>query len=92
MRKPRWSVTWPTRPSGLLTVYVRADDPTDAVRIAAQLEWPTEPGWRMAFDYTPEVWRLRRPYWRRARYSAGPHYPDRERGAVVFRPEPLVET
>lgn len=88
-RKPRWSVTWPTRPSGVLTVYVRADDPADAVRVAAKPEWPTEPGYQMAFDYTPEVWRLRRPYWWRSRYAAGPHFPGAAHGETSFTPLPV---
>ena len=87
-RKPRWSVTWPTRPNGVYTQLVRADDPTDAVRVAAELDWPTAPGYTVAFDYEPQVWRLRRPYGLRSRPVAGPEFPDTLPGEVAFTPEP----
>lgn len=86
--KPRWSVTWPTRPNGVYTQLVRADDPTDAVRVAAELDWPVSDGWEMAFDYTPMVWRLRRPYRWRSHYITGPNFDD-SANAEVFVPEPL---
>ena len=88
-RKPRWSVTWPTRPNGVYTQLVRADDPTDAVRVAAELEWPTAPGYTVAFDYAPQVWRLLRPYRWRSHPVAGPDFPDQVLGEVAFTPEPL---
>jgi hypothetical protein len=88
-RKPRWSVTWPTRPNGIYTQLVRADDPVDAVRVAAGLDWPTAPGYSLAFDYEPQVWRLRRPYSLRSRPVAGPDFPDQVLGEVAFTPWPL---
>jgi len=87
--KPRWSVTWPTRPNGVYTQLVRADDPTDAVRVAAELDWPTADGYTMALDYAPMVWRLQRPYRWRSRSAAGPDFPDLVPGEVAFTPEPL---
>jgi hypothetical protein len=88
-RKPRWSVTWPTRPNGVYTQLVRADDPVDAVRVAAELDWPTADGYTVAFDYEPQVWRLRRPYRLRSHPVAGPDFPDQVLGEVAFTPEPL---
>lgn len=88
-RKPRWSVTWPTRPNGVYTQLVRADDPTDAVRVAAELDWPTAPGHTIAFDYTPMVWRLQRPYRMRSHQVAGPEFEDEVDGEVGFTPEPV---
>lgn len=88
-RKPRWSVTWPTHPNGVYTQLVRAADPTDAVRVAAELDWPTAPGYTVAFDYAPQVWRLLRPYRWRSRPVAGPDFPDQILGEVAFTPEPL---
>lgn len=86
--KPRWSVTWPTRPNGIYTQLVRADDPVDAVRVAAELEWPTADGYTVAFDYEPQVWRLKRPYSLRSRPVAGPDFPDLILGEVAFTPWP----
>ena len=77
---PRWSVTWPTRPYGVYTVYVRAADPTDAVRVAAKrgdLPVRTLP---LAFDYVPEVGRLLRPHRLRSHHVAGPEYGGEEAG------------
>lgn len=71
-RKPRWSVTWPTRPNGVYTVLVRADNPTDAVRVAAEQD--DLPVYALAFDYEPEVWRLLHPYRWRSHHVAGPDY------------------
>lgn len=88
-RKPRWSVTWPTRPNGVYTQLVRADDPADAVRVAAELEWPTAPGYAVAFDYEPQVWRLLRPYRLRSRRVVGPDFPDAVPGEVAFAPEQI---
>ena len=88
-RKPRWSVTWPTRPNGVYTQLVRADDPVDAVRVAAELDWPTAPGYSVAFDYEPQVWRLLRPYWLRSHPVAGPAFPDLILGEIAFTPWPL---
>ncbi|MFD9464348.1 hypothetical protein [Streptomyces sp. NPDC060027] len=89
IRKPRWSVTWPTRPSGVYTQLVRADDPVDAVRVASELDWPTAPGYEVAFDYEPQVWRLLHPYALRSRPVAGPDFPDLVLGEVAFTPWPL---
>lgn len=89
IRKPRWSVTWPTRPNGVYTRLVRAADPVDAVRVAAELEWPTTDGYTLAFDYEPEVWRLLRPYRMRSHQVAGPEFSDETPGEVAFTPEPL---
>lgn len=88
-RKPRWSVTWPTRPNGVYTQLVRADDPADAVRVAAELDWPTANGYTVAFDYEPQVWRLLRPYRWRSRPVAGPDFPDEVLCEVAFTPEPV---
>jgi hypothetical protein len=84
---PKFSVTWPTRPGGVYTQIVRAVDATDAVRIAAQLAWPTSNGYSVAWDYTPEVWQVSRPYTLRSRRVAGPAYDD-EQGAG-FIPLPV---
>lgn len=86
-RKPHWSVTWPTRPNGVYTQLVRADDPTDAVRVAAELDWPTAPGYTVAFDYEPQVWRLLHPYRWRSRRVAGSDFPDAIPDRVAFTPE-----
>jgi hypothetical protein len=88
-RKSRWSVTWPTRPSGLYTVLVRATDPSDAVRVAAELDPPVTDGYSLAFDYEPEVWRLRRPYRLRSYPAAGPDFGGTAADAPPFVPEPL---
>lgn len=88
-RKPRWSVTWPTRPYGVYTVLVRATDPTDAVRVAAEEDLPLSEDWSFAFDYTPEVWRLRRPYRWRSHHVAGPDFGGTEADVEAFTPEPL---
>lgn len=88
-RKPRWSVTWPTRPEGVYTELVRANDPTDAVRVAAELDWQTTPGYSVAFDYTPQVWRLLRPYRLRSHHVAGPDFGGTEADAEAFVPMPL---
>ncbi|MGH3584864.1 MAG: hypothetical protein ACRDQ0_00940 [Pseudonocardia sp.] len=85
---PQYSVTWPTRPNGVYSELVHATDPTDAVRVAASLEWPTNPGYEVAFDYTPEVWALRRPYRLRSRHVQGPHYPDGLANEPAFTPAP----
>lgn len=85
-RLPRWTVTFPTRPGGLYSHLVRAADPTDAVRVAATLDWPTNPGHTLAFDHTPEVWRLHRPYCWRSRHAAGPTYPE----DTVYTPQPAT--
>lgn len=85
----KYTVTWPTRPSGVYSELVWADDPTDAVRVAAELDWPTAPGYTVAFDYTPMVWRLKHPYRWRSRQVAGPDFPDAVDGEVAFTPEPL---
>jgi hypothetical protein len=74
LHPPEWTVTWPTRPDGVYTEAVRAIDPTDAVRVASLLGWPTTPGYDVAFDYTPEVWRLRHPYRWRSRHVQGPQF------------------
>lgn len=90
LRAHRWSVIWPTRPQGFYTVVVRADDPTDAVRVAAKWELPTADGHSLALDYEPMVWRMKRPYWLRAKQVAGPDYPAlRTPGDDAFMPLPL---
>jgi hypothetical protein len=88
-RKTRWSVTWPTRPDGVYTVLVRADDPTDAVRVAAEQDVLPNINYALAFDYEPEVWRLRRPYRWRSRHAAGPDYDSPEADTQAFAPLPL---
>jgi hypothetical protein len=88
----KYSVTWPTRPEGVYTqlVYlVYADGPTDAVRVAAGLDWPTTDGYSMAFDYEPEVWQLRWPFRLRSHHVAGPDFGSTAANAVAFVPEPL---
>lgn len=89
LRKPLWEVTWPIRPSGTNSVLMRAKDPTDAVRVAAELELPLGDGLSMAFDYEPEVWRLLRPWRWRSYHAAGPEYGDAAPGEVGFTPLPL---
>jgi hypothetical protein len=84
-RKPRWSVTWPTRPNGVWTVFVRADDPTDAVRVAT--DYADLPVYALAFDYEPEVSRLLRPHRLRTHHVAGPEYGGEE-AAQTFSPTP----
>ena len=85
---PAWTVTWPTRPSGLYSLKVQATDATDAVRVAAERPWPTAPGYDVAFDYTPSVWRLRHPYRWRSRHVQGPTFPDVVPGLAPFTPLP----
>lgn len=85
----KYSVTWPTRPEGVYTQVVYAADPTDAVREAADLDWPTTDGYRVAFDYEPEVWRLRRPFRLRSHHVAGPDFGSTAADAVAFMPEPI---
>lgn len=87
-RAPRWSVTWPTRPMGVYTVLVYAEGPVEAVRVAADLEMPLAEGYSMAFDYEPEVWRLRRPYRYRSHHVAGPDYGGSE-AVAPFAPQPV---
>jgi hypothetical protein len=70
---PLYSVTYPTRPDGEYTQYIRAVDPDDAVTAARELDWPTSPGYEVAFGQEPEVWVLRRPYRLRSRHVQGPH-------------------
>ncbi|MGV2914706.1 hypothetical protein [Streptomyces alfalfae] len=84
---PRWSVTWPLRPNSTYSVWVRATDPTDAVRVA--LKRPDLPTYAMAFDYQPEVWRLRHPYPTRSYRAAGPDYGGAAGTADQFTPTPL---
>jgi len=85
----KYTVTWPTRPEGVYTQVVRASDPTDAVRVASELDWPTADGYSMAFDYEPEVWLLLRPFRLRSRHVAGPDFGSTAADAVAFVPEPL---
>lgn len=85
----KYSVTWPVRPSGTYSVYARATDPTDAVRAAAEQELPTADGYALAFDYEPEVWRLKHPYRMRSHHVAGPEFQDEVDGEVGFTPLPL---
>jgi hypothetical protein len=87
-RNPEWTVTWPTRPAGTYSLKVRAKGSTDAVRVASLRPWPTAPGCTVAFDYTPQVWRLRHPYRWRSRYVQGPAFPDATPGVVAFIPLP----
>lgn len=85
--KPRWAVTWPTRPYGVYTTVVRAYDPTDAVRTALQQR--DLPVYALAFDYEPEVWRLLHPYSRRSYRAAGPDYGGVDGTEEAFTPIPL---
>lgn len=87
-RTPAWTVTWPTRPTGVYSLPVRATDPTDAIRVASLHPWPTAEGYTVAFDYTPEVWRIRRPYRWLSHYVQGPQFPDVIPGEVAFTPLP----
>jgi hypothetical protein len=86
---PRWSVTWPTRPEGVYTVFVRATSATHAVDVAANQYLPVTVGYAMAFDYEPEVWRLRHPYRYRSHHVAGPELRDLD-DAAPFVPEPYT--
>jgi hypothetical protein len=88
-RKPRWSVTWPTRPDGAYTQLVRANDPNDAVRVAAEQDVVPNIDYALAFDYEPEVWRIRCPYRWRSYHVAGPDYGSAEANAEAFVPLPL---
>jgi hypothetical protein len=87
---PKYSVTWPTRPSGIYTECVQAADPTHAVRVAAELDWPTSPGYTVAFDYEPGVWLNRRPYRLRSRHVQGPRFGSAAPGAPAFMPVPAT--
>ncbi|MEV8398838.1 hypothetical protein [Streptomyces niveus] len=69
-----YSVTYPTRPSGVYTQFVEAGDPAAAVRAAAKLDWPTTPGYTVEFDKEPEVWVNRHPYRFRSKRVSGPDY------------------
>jgi hypothetical protein len=86
---PRYTVTWPTRPAGVYSIIVRAADPTDAARVAADEELPTTDGYSIAYDYEPEVWRIRRPYRLLSRHVQGPSYSDTEDTLQPFVPEPV---
>jgi hypothetical protein len=88
-RKPRWSVTWPTRPNGFYTQLVSADDPTDAVRVAAEQDVVPNIDYALAFDYEPEVYRLRHPYRWCSHHVAGPDYGSTGADAEAFVPIPL---
>jgi len=88
-RKPSWSVTWPTRPNGVYAQLVRADDPTDAARVAAEQDVLPNINYALAFDYEPEVWRLRRPYRWRSHHVTGPGYGSTEVDTQPFVPLPL---
>ncbi|MCX4232049.1 hypothetical protein [Streptomyces ortus] len=88
-RKPRWSVTWPTRPNGVYTQLVRADNPTEAVRVAAEMDVVPNSNYALAFDYEPEVWRIRRPYRWLSHHIAGPDYGGAGADAETFVPIPL---
>lgn len=85
----QYTVTWPTRPTGLYTEYAEADTPTDAVRDAAARDLPTTPGYTIAFDYEPEVWQIRTPNRLRSRRVQGPCYKDAIPGKIAFTPLPL---
>lgn len=69
---PEYSVTYPTRPNGEYSQYVHADNPADAVHAATKLDWPTNPGYTVAFDQEPEVWIIRHPHRLRSRHVQGP--------------------
>ncbi|MYY79741.1 MULTISPECIES: hypothetical protein [unclassified Streptomyces] len=81
-----WSVTWPLRPDGVHTVWVYAANPTHAVLVASK--HPDLPVYAVAFDYVPEVWRLRHPR-RRSYRAAGPDYGGAAGKADEFTPAPL---
>ncbi|MEU8623290.1 hypothetical protein [Streptomyces sp. NPDC048669] len=87
---PQFSVTWPTRPGGVYSQFVHATGPTEAVRVAAELDWPTSPGYSVAFDYEPEVWILRRPYRLRSRHVQGPQFSDCDPNQLAFTPIPAT--
>ncbi|MFD3520439.1 hypothetical protein [Streptomyces sp. NPDC058653] len=70
----KYAVAYPTRPSSVYTQWVEADSPTGAVQAAAKLDWPTAPGYTVAFDKEPEVWINRRPYRIRSKRVSGPDY------------------
>jgi hypothetical protein len=83
---PRYTVTWPTRPAGVYSIIVRATDPTDAARVAADEELPTTDGYSIAYDYEPEIWRIRRPHRLLSRRVQGPSYSDTEDTLQPFVP------
>lgn len=88
--QPRWSVTWPTLPSGTYTVLERAVDASNAVKAAATPNRPIAAGYAIAYDYEPSVWRLRRPYRWRSAHAQGPEsFPDAVPGQVAFTPVPV---
>jgi hypothetical protein len=87
---PRYTVTWPTRPAGVYTTVVRATDPTDAARVAADEDLLLSDGYTIAYDYEPEVWRIRRPYRWRSRRVQGPEYCDLDANAQPFTPVPAT--
>jgi hypothetical protein len=69
-----YSVTFPTLPEGVYTQYVTANGPAEAIRAAAELEWPTNPGYTVELNKEPEVWIVRRPYRVRSKRVSGPNY------------------
>jgi len=88
---PLYTVTWPTRPEGVYTIVVRAEDPTGAARVTADEDLPTSEGYSIAYDdYEPEVWRIRRPYRWRSRRVQGPEYCETEADTKPFTPVPAV--
>jgi hypothetical protein len=75
-KRPAYTVTWPTLPSGIRTAEpVHATSPADAVRQAlatrSYLERTTTIGYRINFGATPEVWLIDQTG---ARHVAGPTY------------------
>lgn len=87
---PRYTVTWPTRPDGIYATIVRAADPTDAARVASEIDLPTTEGYSLAYDYEPEIWQIRHPYRWRSRHVQGPRYSDSEDTLEPFVPVPEV--
>lgn len=85
--QPQWAVTWPTRPAARATVRVRAADAADAVRIAEDVDHGGGPGYLVAYDCEPSVWRLRHPFRWRSRHVQGPRFPEPTPG-VPFTPVP----
>lgn len=74
---PSYTVTYPVRPSGVISAQVRAANPQDAVREANKGTFSLDPefardGYTVDLNAEAEVWKVK-PFGR-SRHVAGPVY------------------